>query len=104
MSFSSQEPVEAPVRSSKENDMTKFMLAAASALAIAAAPAHAQLLGNIGGTVNGALNGTVGGTLNSAGSLGSIGGPGCLCGAGGQVLNGVSGAGSIANSITSVAS
>ena len=46
--------------------MSKFMLAAASALAIAAAPAHAQLLGNIGGTVNGALNGTIAGSLNGA--------------------------------------
>ena len=38
--------------------MTKFMLAAASALALGAAPAHAQLLGNVGGAVSGALNGT----------------------------------------------
>src|SRR5206468_2145111 len=63
--------VEAPDEVQKENDMTKFMLATASALALAAAPAQAQLLGNIGGTVNGALNGTVGATLNGTGSLGS---------------------------------
>ena len=30
--------------------MTKFMLAAVSALALGAAPAQAQLLGNVGGT------------------------------------------------------
>src|SRR5439155_137433 len=85
-------------RCSKENDMTKFMLAAASALAIAAAPAQAQLLGSAGGTVNGALNGTLGGAVNGTlGNLGSINPTDCLCGAVGQLTNGVGGTGSIAS-------
>jgi len=56
--------------------MTKFMLAAASAIALGAAPAQAQLLGNIGGTVSGALNGTLGSTVSGVGSLGHLGGAG----------------------------
>ena len=58
---------EAPGRI-KENDMTKFLLAAVSAIALGATPAQAQLLGNVGGTVSGALNGTLNGTLRNTGS------------------------------------
>ncbi len=46
--------------------MTKFLLAAVSALALGAAPAHAQLLGNVGGSVGGAVNGTLDGSLANA--------------------------------------
>src|SRR5205085_12203424 len=51
---------EAPDQVQKENDMTKFMPATASAPALPAAPAPAPLLGHIRGTVHGALNGTGG--------------------------------------------
>jgi hypothetical protein len=78
--------------------MSKFMLAAVSALALGAAPAEAQLLGNVGGTVSGALNGTLGGTLNSSGSLGTLGN------VGGAVNGILSGPASIANSVSAVGS
>src|SRR6185437_11126873 len=97
-----QGPIEAPRRSSKENDMTKFILAAASALMLGAAPAQAQLLGNVGGAVGGAVNGTLGGSLNGVGSLGST--VGAVGNVAGGVTGALSGAGSIANSVSAVGS
>ena len=82
--------------------MIRFMLVAASALALGATPAQAQLLGNVGGAVGGAVNGSLGGSVNGAGSLGgTLGSVGNVGGA----LNGVlTGSTSIANSVSAVGS
>jgi len=50
--------------------MSKVILIAGAALALAGSPAQAQLLGGVTGAMNGAVGGSLGGTVN--GTLGGV--------------------------------